>query len=120
MQTSRVKGVENVKEWEGKHGKMYYHNLVMENGDKINIGKKKQLQVGDELNYEITEVGQQEFNKAKSVAPEFKGNFSKGSKSNNASFALSYSKDYHSAIGGDVDTILATADKFKKWLDENS
>jgi hypothetical protein len=42
----------------------------MENGDKINIGKKKEQQVGWELTYEITEQGQQEYNKAKAVAPE--------------------------------------------------
>lgn len=47
---------------------VYYHNLEMDNGDKINIGKKKVLDVGAELTYElIGDPGQHEFTKAKSV-----------------------------------------------------
>lgn len=75
MTTSKVKRIEEIKEWAGQKGTVYYHNLEMENGDKINIGKQKQLSVGDELTYEITEHGQQEYQKAKSVNPNngFKG-----------------------------------------------
>ena len=68
--TSNIKKVVNIKEYEGKYGKTLYHDLEMENGDKINIGKKKEQQEGWELTYDITEFGQQEFNKAKAVAPE--------------------------------------------------
>jgi len=42
----------------------------MENGDKINIGKKKEQKVGWELTYEITEQGQHEYNRARAVASE--------------------------------------------------
>lgn len=63
MKTSKVAEVVGTKPWND----VTYHNLVMENGDKINIGKKKLLAVGDELNYEITGDGQQEYDKAKSV-----------------------------------------------------
>jgi hypothetical protein len=68
--TSNIKKVVNIKEYEGKYGKTLYHDLEMENGDKINIGKKKEQQEGWELTYDITEFGQQEYNKAKAVAPE--------------------------------------------------
>lgn len=72
MKTSKVKEVTNVKEWAGSNGTVYYHNLIMENGDKINIGKKKQLNVGDELTWELTEQdGSSEYPKAKTVNPEF-------------------------------------------------
>jgi hypothetical protein len=70
MTTSKIKKVANIKEYEGKYGLTFYHDLEMENGDKINIGKKKEQLEGWELTYEIVEKGQQEYNKAKAVAPE--------------------------------------------------
>lgn len=72
MKTSKIKEVKEVKPWGEGDRKTYYHNLVMENEDKINIGKKKEQQVGWELTYEIIEEGQQEYNKAKAVMPEGK------------------------------------------------
>lgn len=79
MKSSKVKRIESVKPYNGQNGTVYYHCLEMDNGDKINIGKKKEIQVGWELNYEIVEVGQQEYQKSKSVSPSFKKPFdSKG------------------------------------------
>ena len=47
----------------------------MDNGDKLDIGKQKEQQVGWELTYEIIGDGQQEYNKAKAVSPDkFKSN----------------------------------------------
>lgn len=70
MKTSKIKTVVNSKEWSNNGKTIIYHNLEMENGDKINIGKVKLQQVGWELTYEVTEQGQQEFNKAKAVQKE--------------------------------------------------
>ena len=70
MKISKIKTVVSIKPHKNSYGETFYHNLEMENGDKINIGKKKEQQVGWELTYEITEQGQQEYNKAKAVAPE--------------------------------------------------
>ena len=71
MKTSKIKTVVSIKPHQTeKYGTTFYHNLEMENGDKINIGKKKEQKIGWELTYEITEQGQQEYNKAKAVAPE--------------------------------------------------
>lgn len=94
IKTSKVKEVGEVKPFTNDYGTTYYHNLTMENGDKINIGKKKEVQVGWEITYQITEQGQQEFNKAKSAQKE-QGNFSpsNGSKSfqrNQASIIAQY------------------------------
>ena len=73
MKTSKVKAVQEVKEWGDGDRKTYYHNLEMDNGDKINIGKKKQQVIGDELTYEIIgDEGQHEYTKAKTVNPDFK------------------------------------------------
>lgn len=81
MKTSKIKTVHSAKEYAGKNGVTIYHNLTMENGDEINIGKKKTCVVGDELTYELTgdDDGQQRFKKAKSVQPE--NNFKAGYKS---------------------------------------
>ena len=73
MKTSKIKVIKDIKEYNGQHGTVFYHLLEMDNGDKINIGKKKKLQVGFELNYEIIgDIGQHEYTKAKTVNPEFK------------------------------------------------
>lgn len=71
MKTSKVKAIQSVKPYNGQHGVTYYHNIELENGDKINIGKKKELQVGYEVTYEIIgDPGQHEYTKAKAVKPE--------------------------------------------------
>ena len=71
MKTSKIKTVVSIKPHQTeKYGTTFYHNLEMENGDKINIGKKKEQQEGWGLTYEITEQGQHEYNKARAVAPE--------------------------------------------------
>ena len=71
MIKSKVEKIVEIKPWTGTNGTVHYHSLVMDNGDKINIGKKKELAIGEELCYEILETGQQEYNKAKAVNPEF-------------------------------------------------
>ena len=126
--TSSVAHIEHVEgdgvKWRG----VYYHNLLMTNGDKINIGKKKMLQEGEELSYEVVEVGQQEFNKAKSYNPDYQGSNdappaaaqapAPKAKSANASFALSYAKD--AWVGGtvaDEQGMFDLAIKMKEWLD---
>ena len=86
MITSKIKEVVSVSEPYGKFN-VLYHKLIMENEDKIDIGKQKEQQVGWELTYEIQEKGQQEYNKAKAVAPDkYKGN-------GQASYSSSVKKD---------------------------
>lgn len=67
MRTSKIKVVHGSKPW--KDGISFY-KLEMENGDKIEIGKKSDMKVGYELTYNITGDEQQEYRKAKSVKPE--------------------------------------------------
>ena len=74
MKTSKIKEINRVSEPYGKFNTLYHH-LVMENGDKIDIGKNKKQEVGMELTYEITgDVGQHPFTKAKSVNPNWQNN----------------------------------------------
>lgn len=124
--TSKVKTIQGEpKFWE--QNQVYYHNVEMENGDKLNIGKKRKLNIGDELTYEITGDDQHEYRKAKSAVapPPSQGGYSKKS-GNNASFALSYAKDTIVGLGAydnlneiGVET-TRLADHFLKWLNKNS
>lgn len=81
MKKSKIKKVVSIKEWKSQNGVIHYHNLEMENGDKINIGKKKEQELGEELCYKITEEGQQEYNKAKAVNPDYDEKFGGSNKS---------------------------------------
>lgn len=138
---STVIEVESIKPWGEGQKKTFYHNLVMENGDKINIGKKTELAAGAELSYEIVEVGQQEYCKAKTYNPDFNQNggaprpsnnqiaTKQSSTSPNASFCLAYAKDVYVAHGGESPSneikdvsgyITGLADEFLTWLNENS
>jgi len=76
-----------------------YYNLSMSNGDEINIGKKKELKIGDELSYEIDPLdsGQYKFKKAKSVQAD--GNsYQKSSMQPNVSFTAKSGIDTQKAI----------------------
>lgn len=68
MKTDVIKEIKDKKPFKDFH----YYNLVMSNGDKINIGKKKDLKEGDTLMYEITGDNQQEFRKAETPKNTFK------------------------------------------------
>ena len=50
MKTSKIKEVVNVGEPYGQY-KVLYHKLIMENGDKLDIGKTKKQEGGYELTY---------------------------------------------------------------------
>ena len=129
MKTSKIKNVVNTKEWSNNGKTIIYHNLEMENGDKINIGKVKVQQVGWELTYEITEQGQQEFNKSKAVQKE-QSNFSSGGgfqkspdvqKSIVRQSSLKASVELCSAfvkVGNSVNSadVLRIADTFVEWV----
>jgi hypothetical protein len=129
MKTSKIKNVVNTKEWSNNGKTIIYHNLEMENGDKINIGKVKVQQEGWELTYEITEQGQQEFNKSKAVQKE-QSNFSSGGgfqkspdvqKSIVRQSSLKASVELCSAfvkVGNSVNSadVLRIADTFVEWV----
>lgn len=106
IKTSKIQQVVNSKEFTNSFGTTIYHNLVMENGDKINIGKKKLQQTGWELTYEI--IGdkkpdgsyQQEYPKAKAAQKE---EFNVGSNTysnSNTQYSSGYQKvdDYKKGI----------------------
>lgn len=120
---SKIKNIQEIKPWGEGDRKTFYHNLEMENGDKINIGKKKELTVGQELEYEIVGEGQ-EYNKAKAIQKPFNN----GEQDSSGSYCLSYAKDFVSTMYGpsdkgvkeDVRITLKVADLFKEWLDKNS
>lgn len=70
MKTAKITSIDSVKQWTGPNGMLYYHKLQMENGDKIDIGKKTEMSVGKEIHYSITGPGQGGYQKAKSEQPQ--------------------------------------------------
>lgn len=76
VKTAKVTEVVSINPWQSSNGTIYYCNCVMDNGDKISIGKKKEVQVGWDLTYEIVDTSQ-EYNKAKS-AQKPEGSFTGG------------------------------------------
>lgn len=77
MKTSNVKEIVETSGDGVKWNGTYFQNLVMVNGDKMNIGAKKPYSVNDQISYEI--IGdkkddgsyQHEFPKAKRVNQEY-------------------------------------------------
>lgn len=122
--TSKIKEVVRTKDYTGAHGTIIYHDLVMENGDKIQLGKKALQKEGYELSYEITDEGH-EYNKAKSIKPE---EVNGGQPQTNqqgkpgldvqraiiAQNALTNAVNYHSStmVGSDTDAVIRTMNKF--------
>jgi hypothetical protein len=120
---SKIKEVKSVSEPYGKY-QTIYHKLIMENGDKIDIGKKKKLEVGEELNYEITEEGQHPFNKAKSVWEDKSNNFSGGYKKDDSVQKLivrqsSLKSAVDSCKGENHNHILKVAQIYVDWVMED-
>jgi hypothetical protein len=135
MKTAIVEDVRGIRKWEGQNGTVYYHEIVLDNGDFGSIGKKTEdsIHIGDELTYtiELHDRG----NRIKAVNPQFGGGnggangggFKKSAQGSSGSFSLSYAKDlmiaampYHQDVTTAqwVDATLVAATKFQTWLKE--
>lgn len=125
MKTAKVTAVTGVRPYDGKFGRVFYHQIELDNGDKGSVGKKSEnaVKVGDVLNYEING------DNIKLIQPQqgngFKGGQSRGS---SASFALAYAKDLMVAamplhpevpVSQWVEVSLSAAKKFQGFLKEN-
>jgi len=69
IKTAKVIRVNGTNPWEGGNGTIHYCQCEMDNGDKIEIGKKSIIQQGWDLTYQIIDTSQ-EWNKAKSIQPQ--------------------------------------------------
>ena len=123
MKTSKIKEVANMNPWTSNTGKtIIYHSLVMENGDKINIGKMKEQQVGWELTYEITEQGQQEYNKAKAVSPNNFGGGFKGGDNRQESIirqsSLKCAVEYLKGAEASLEEVFEAAEQMILWVNK--
>lgn len=131
--TSKIQEVGTINRWDGPNGTVFYHTILMENGDRGSIGKKHEnaVKIGDTLTYqiELSDRG----NKIKEVR---ENNFTSGGqrfagaqRGSCASFALSYAKDIAVANINKSDKpfdmemiagkVVASAAIFRKWLKEN-
>ena len=127
IKTSKIKEVVKVSEPYGKFA-VLYHKLVMENGDKIDIGKQQRQEIGNELSYRITgDIGQHEFTKAKSENPNWEGNkksFSTNTYTKEPNRQLSIVKqsslkaavEFCNSSTCGVDDILKIAQQFTDWV----
>jgi hypothetical protein len=131
MKTAKVESVgQHIREWPNpKGGSIYYHEIVLDNGDHGSIGKKQPhgIKVGDEITYTIEYDDRG--NKIKAVQPQFNGGFQGGAKraqGSPASFALSYAKDLAVAVlerpnntltlDDVAPQILGVAERFNDWM----
>lgn len=144
VKTSRIDDVLNEKVWDGKHGRVWYYTIVLDNGDRGEIGTKTQdfYKIGDTLTY--TAEHDERGTKFKKFNPDQQGNNYGGgngqqahsqpagnaprtSRGSSASFALSYAKDLavaNVAANGQpiemealADKVIAAAEKFNAWLE---
>jgi hypothetical protein len=127
MKTAKITKVVSKKDFTNSYGTTIYHQLQMDNGDKIEIGKKKELKEGWELTYEITDDGF-EYHKAKSVQPLPQTTATNTTTQSNpsglnvqnlivAQSSLSSAVEFckNNALSEDRD-VLDTADLFYKWV----
>lgn len=124
--TAKIKEVVRTKDYTGNHGTTIYHDLIMDNGDKINIGKKTLQKVGWKLSYEIVDEQSGEFMKSKSIKPEeVTGNTQVNTPSNSglnvqnlivAQSCISSACVLHQqSMEGTAENVLQTAQKFYDW-----
>jgi len=121
MKTSKIKQIVSTKDYKNAFGTTIYHQLVMENNDKIEIGKKKLQQVGWELTYEITDDGF-EYQKAKGVQQEqaqiataqVYAPVNDDNRQNLivAQNSLTNAVNFHAQQGGNSDDVIRTMEKF--------
>lgn len=120
--TSKIKTINQVSEPWGDR-KILYHQLEMENGNKINIGKMKVQEVGQELTYEIIDEGH-EYNRAKSVQKDgggFKGGYTDTDKMRMAkSVAIKSAAIFFQQRQGDNKEIKEFADFCYEYITDTS
>ena len=112
-------------DYEGKYGMMYYHTIEFDNGDKGQYCSKSKEQnkfvVDKEADYTIEKTEKNGYTNY-TIKPYTENTFQGGGgkkQSNNASFALSYSKDLVIAGKVSIEQILETANKLNNWLNSN-
>jgi hypothetical protein len=150
--TATIEDILNEKHWDGPNGRIYYSTLVLDNGERGEIGAKKQdaYSIGDSLTYTAThdERGtkfkkyfEPNGNGGGSAPPAQQGDFAParsgkpftggGQRGSDASFALSYAKDFigkamevrksdEVSVNQWVEAVLTTAAKFNDFLKENN
>jgi hypothetical protein len=118
-------------EWTGQNGKVFYHEIELDNGDKGQIGCKdkdpEKLNPGKQLTYTIEKTEKGTKIKAANANPGGGGYNKPKQQSSPSSFALSYAKDVVIASWGEhapkkmqSDDLFAIADKMYTWMKERA
>lgn len=129
--TAKIKEVVRTKDHTNSFGTTTYHDLIMDNGDKISIGKKALQKVGWELSYQVVDEQSGEFHKSKSIKPEEVVGFVAQTNTNSSSHsgslnvqnmivaqnsvtnAVNYCKD---SMSKSPENVLEVAELFYKWV----
>lgn len=128
MKTAKVTEVRGVRPWNGKNGTIFYHDIVLDNGDRGSIGKRSEgsIKVGDVINYTIDGGRISVLNPNNGP----RGSFIGKPAASPAAMAMSYAKDLVVAnlaksekpldMAALADRVINTADRFNAWIKANS
>ena len=113
---------ENVRQWAGQNGTVYYHTITFENGDTGNYGSKsakcEKFKVGVEAEYtkEVSQNGNYTNVTIKPVQSEGKSGFKpKNDKLIVAQSSINYATQLYMGKQVDTDHVLEVAEKFYNW-----
>ena len=122
IKTATITQIDGVKPWEGNSGTVYYHNLQLDNGDKINIGKKQEVKVGWDITYSLTNTEVDGYIKAKSERPTEASNYAKPETPEEKTTSIikqTCIKAACTAVAGkqvSTDVIIQMAGHFEDWI----
>ena len=128
IKTSKIKEIKSIGDPWGQL-KIMYHKLIMENGDKLDIGKLEKQEVGSELTYYFTgDLGQQEYTKAKTPSKSqiegktYNSNTQSSTKNNNTDLTITRlalikaAASYHAGRNTTGDDVLADAKLWEPYV----
>ena len=122
MTTSKVKLITGTKVWKWPNWDVFYHSMEMENGDKVNVGKKTDnfFKVGDEINYDVVSTDEYWVKKIKEIKEEFKKGWYTpvNPRITAVSMAMSYAKDLVVAGKVELKDLEVEATKIFDWMNK--
>lgn len=117
---STIKEIKGVNPWSNDHGQFYAHALIMDNGDKLSISKKKEgaFEVGQELEYDKTKELKAGWWSAKEVAKPFNKSTYKPEPYEHSAARTAMASASSIVASGHVDQklLFPLADKIYNWM----